>query len=369
MSIWTRWLAHARTDVDLQLELASAYIRLANVQGNPNFANLGDTKAALETYGKAKAILEAVLAAQPGHRAALLATGRLHVLIGAQLLHAGQASASVDMKRKAMTHWQQLARENPDDEQAARGLAAAFSELATATDEYVSRDERLSYGDQAKAMYQKLLDARPSDPERMRDLARIHKYLCGMCQTDAECFLKHAQEAAGLDRQRVSMTPSNAAAQLEYAQSLGLVATGWGKKSEFSKAAGYAEQSAVIRRALWEADPKDRRVRDRLAYALAQVGHFLARQQEWRDAQSYLRDAITHAEALAKESNAFSALDTLGWAHKERAEVYLKLGSGNVCVEYRGASEAYRRLAAQRKEFSEAKLAELRPKLAVCGEH
>lgn len=283
------------------------------------------------------------------------------------MLHAGQASASVDMKRKALAHWRQLSRENPGDEQAARGLAAAFSEMATATDEYVSREERMRCGNQAKAMYQKLLGARPSDPERLRDLARIHKYLFGMCQTDAECFLEHAQAAARLDQQRVSMSPGDAAAQLEYAQSLGLVATGWGKKREFSKAAGYAEQSAGIRKALWEADPKDRRVRDRLAYALAQVGYFRARQREWREALTNLRAAIGHAEALAEGSHAFSAWDTLGWAHIERAEIYLKIGSGNPCAEYRAASEAYRRLAAQRKEFSETKLAELRPKLAACG--
>ncbi len=357
----------ARTNVDLQLELASAYTRLANVRGNPNFANLGDTQGALETYGKAAAILEAVLDGQPRHRGARVAAGQLYVLMGAQLLHAGQASASVDMKRKALTHWQQLARESPADENVIRGLAAASSEMATATDEYVDRDERLRHGNQAKTIYQKLLEARPTDPDRMRDLALIHKYLFGMCQTDAECSLEHAEAAAGLDQRRVSMTPGNAAAQLEYAQSLGLLATGWGKKSEFSKAAGYAEQSAGIRRALWKADPKDRRVRDRLAYALSQVGHFRARQRQWREALACFREAIGHAEAVAADSSAFSAWNTLGWAHKEVAEIYLKLGSGRACGEFEAASQAYRRLAAQRLEFSEAKLAELRPRLAACG--
>ncbi|MEZ5398941.1 MAG: serine/threonine-protein kinase [Bryobacteraceae bacterium] len=353
-------------DTGLQLELSSAYIRLGNVQGNPNFSNLGDTAGALESYAKARKILETVLAANPGHRGALLEAGRLYVLIGAQLLHTGQPRRSLDLKRVALNHWRQLAQANPDDEQVARGLAAAHSEMATATDEFLSPHERWSHGYRAKAIYEKLLQAHPSDAEKMRDLARVHKYLCGMCLTDGDCFLNHARTAADLDRRRVLTDPRDSVAQLELAQSLGLIATGWGKKGEFFKASSLAKESATLRRALWEADPKDARLRDRLAYALAQVGHFQAKEGRWRQALASLQEAVGHAEALVNKSKAFGALDTLGWAHLERADVPAKTGQGNACEAYQQAALAYRRLAHQRKAFSEAKLTGLEPKLAVC---
>ncbi|MBK7929741.1 MAG: serine/threonine protein kinase [Bryobacterales bacterium] len=353
-------------DVGLQLELSSAYIRLGNVQGNPNFSNLGDTAGALESYAKARKILETILAAHPRHRSALLEAGRLYVLIGAQLLHAGQPLRSLELKRVALDHWRQLAQADPDDEKGARGLAAAHSEMATATDEFLSPQERRNHGYQAKAIYEKLLQAHPSDAEKMRDLARVHKYLCGMCLTDADCFLDHAHTAADLDRRRVLTDPRNSIAQLELAQSLGLIATGWGKKGEFLKASSLARESATLRRVLWEADPKDARLRDRLAYALAQVGHFQAKEGRWRQALASLQESIGHAEALVNNSMAYGALDTLGWAHRERADILARSGHGNACEAYQQAAQAYRRLAPQRKAFSEAKLAGLAPNLAAC---
>ena len=43
----------ARGDLSLQRELAEAYERVGDVQGNPRFANIGDTAGAIESYRKA----------------------------------------------------------------------------------------------------------------------------------------------------------------------------------------------------------------------------------------------------------------------------------------------------------------------------
>jgi len=48
--------SEAGNDSRLQLELAEAYIKVGDVQGNPNYANLGQPVAALESYAKAIAI-------------------------------------------------------------------------------------------------------------------------------------------------------------------------------------------------------------------------------------------------------------------------------------------------------------------------
>ncbi|MCC6368631.1 MAG: serine/threonine protein kinase [Bryobacterales bacterium] len=357
----------ARSDVALQLELISAYTRLGDIQGNPNRANLGDTKGALGSYNKARAILEEVLKAEPRHRAASLEMGRLLTLIGAQLVHAGQDAASLEMKRKALAHWESLAKDAPDDEQVRRGLAAAYSEMATATAGQLPNNERFAFGDRAMAVYEKLLVSRPSDPERMRDLARVHKYLSGMYQDDANRMLEHARAAVKLDERRVQAAPRDALARMEFAQSLSMVATGCEKKGDLSTAAAFAQRSVDIRRALWEADPKDHRVRDRLAYALTLLGQFRRRQGDWRGALASLGEAIEHTEALVRHTDFYMAWHNLAWARLERAEVYRKFGSGDVCIEYRRAAEAYRRLAAGRKEYYGKKLSELQPKLASCG--
>lgn len=357
----------ARSDVALQLELASAYMRLGDIQGNPNRANLGDTTGALESYNKARTILREVLKTAPRHRLASLEMGRTLTLIGAQLVHVGEGARSLEVKRQAHAHWENVAKDGTEDELARRGLAAAYSEMATATADHLPYKDRLAFGDRARVLYEKLLEARPADPERMRDLARIHKYLSGMCQDDADSMIAHAQKAAELDERRVRAAALDSTARMDLAQSLSMLATGWEKKGDLPKATGFAQQSVDIRRALWEAEPKDHRVRDRLAYALTLLGALRRKQADLRGALDPLSEAIEHTEALAMNTYFYMAWHNLAWAHLERAEVYHRLASGDVCAEYRRAAEAYRRLAAHRREYYEKKLSELRPKLASCG--
>jgi eukaryotic-like serine/threonine-protein kinase len=56
----------AHGDTRLEAELAAAYERLGDVQGNPHSANLGDTRNALASYRKALDIRESLAMQQPG---------------------------------------------------------------------------------------------------------------------------------------------------------------------------------------------------------------------------------------------------------------------------------------------------------------
>ena len=57
--------AEARGDRSLQLEIATAYQKVAEVQGDPMYPNLGDSKGALESSRKALAILESLARTEP----------------------------------------------------------------------------------------------------------------------------------------------------------------------------------------------------------------------------------------------------------------------------------------------------------------
>ncbi|HVS02856.1 MAG TPA: protein kinase, partial [Thermoanaerobaculia bacterium] len=61
-----RMAAESGDDPQLRRELALAYQRVGNIQGNPNVSNLGDTQGALESYRKALALAEDVHRRLPG---------------------------------------------------------------------------------------------------------------------------------------------------------------------------------------------------------------------------------------------------------------------------------------------------------------
>src|ERR1019366_5446149 len=107
--------AEAREDRELALEIGTAYLQVARVQGVPSGSNLGDFEAADKTLVKAETVVDSILRAEPKNRRALrtsaeiahdrmiLATGhgsegvltQVHKLTGRleALLGAGNASS------------------------------------------------------------------------------------------------------------------------------------------------------------------------------------------------------------------------------------------------------------------------------------
>ncbi|NNE65750.1 MAG: protein kinase [Pyrinomonadaceae bacterium] len=62
-----RLSTEASDNKELQLELAEAYKKVADVQGNNKYSNLGDLKGSFETYKKARGLIEDVFTTDPGN--------------------------------------------------------------------------------------------------------------------------------------------------------------------------------------------------------------------------------------------------------------------------------------------------------------
>ena len=85
----------ARGDPSLQLELASAYARIGDLQWNRYYAQLGDYRGALENQRKALQIREAVAAAEPANPGARLSLAASYMVIGDLLQQAGDHRAAL----------------------------------------------------------------------------------------------------------------------------------------------------------------------------------------------------------------------------------------------------------------------------------
>jgi tetratricopeptide (TPR) repeat protein len=72
-----RLTADVRMDPDLALEVGTAYMRVARVQGINISANLGQTDQAEQNELKAQALIDSVLASQPANRTALLRSAQI----------------------------------------------------------------------------------------------------------------------------------------------------------------------------------------------------------------------------------------------------------------------------------------------------
>ena len=99
----------ASGDPQMQLDLANAYIRLANVQGNPYDQNIGDPQGALTSLEKALSITTTLSRQQPGNAAVAHAMGWTLQSRSEVLFSMDRPQEAVAAMRSAATTYQELA--------------------------------------------------------------------------------------------------------------------------------------------------------------------------------------------------------------------------------------------------------------------
>jgi len=121
--------SEATGDPGLQLELAEAYVKFGDVQGNPYQPNLGDTSGALASYGKALALAEPLVRADPGNARATRALARVHAHTGDVQFLNRQLTESTAQMRQAVALLEKLAAASPSDADTRIELAGALEGL------------------------------------------------------------------------------------------------------------------------------------------------------------------------------------------------------------------------------------------------
>ncbi len=119
----------AAGDPGLQLELAEAYVKFGDVQGNPYQPNLGDTAGALVSYRKALAMAEPLARADPGNPRAARALARAHSHMGDVFFLNRRLNEATDQARRAVAILEALVRSQPRDSEARMDLAGALEGL------------------------------------------------------------------------------------------------------------------------------------------------------------------------------------------------------------------------------------------------
>ena len=103
-------------DTALRLELAAAYEKVASMQGQAYAASKGDAPAALASYGKAMALLEPIVAAEPGNARDVRALANLSLLQSRLLLLQGNAKAAIAGSQRAIGLLERIVQAQPGPE-------------------------------------------------------------------------------------------------------------------------------------------------------------------------------------------------------------------------------------------------------------
>jgi non-specific serine/threonine protein kinase/serine/threonine-protein kinase len=241
---------------DLEIELAAAYSRIGDVQGDPNRAHLGDTKGAIESQRRARQLALDVLRSHPGDMEAetilVDADERLVVLANWQgqpgqrnalwlegigirrkhaALHPGDAELAVEVQRMEASEllWQRKWSE----------ALLAYQHLAAIDSDTLARQPQNSdLGNRLSSNYHRAAHC-------WKELNRWDNALA--------CYRKAAQ----MDEVRLSVLPGDT--EVQTSLSFDLVEAGWVeyRLNRFHEAIADYERALAIQERLAAADPDD----------------------------------------------------------------------------------------------------------------
>ncbi len=137
--------AEARGDRDLALEIGSAYVQLAHVQGVPVNSNLGQFAAADESLRKADELVESVLKSDPRNRKALLTSATIAhdrmVLADTQ----GKRAESLAQTVRAAEEMGRLTALGHLDSNEVKDVSFMYSNVAITFADYHRLDDAIRY--------------------------------------------------------------------------------------------------------------------------------------------------------------------------------------------------------------------------------
>jgi len=114
-------------DASLQNELATTYLKVGDVQGNPYGANLGDLPGALESYRKALAISEPLATPAAADITAQRNLATSEERIGDVLSMTGDVAGALERQRKALALRERLTAAAPRNDELLRELATSYA--------------------------------------------------------------------------------------------------------------------------------------------------------------------------------------------------------------------------------------------------
>ena len=296
-----RLAADRQPDDGLRLELATAYRKLGDIQGQPYKSSLGDTAGALESYRKARRLLE-----NAGHRNQEALAG-VYQLEGAILVREGRPGESRQLQLQAVALFEKLQRARPENREAVLQLSEAYVYLGQS--EFIEAGQRPTAAGfeaalrtylRASSTVEALTLRAPGDARVLHSLDTAQCYVAyalwklGELTGNTEYYrravqctrraLEAAQSAAAADGSKFSLQWAVSDAYGNHGHSLLLA-------GDRAGARGYQQKSLDGLERLAAEEPENQELGRAIADAHLELGRSGAR-ADWRQAMAHCRTAL-----------------------------------------------------------------------------
>ena len=310
-------------------ELATAYSRLADVQGGVRYSNLGNTAMALQNYQKAVDLLESVLPLLPNDDSFRCQLAQAYLDLSAAVGNRGGDKALYrELTRKGIDIAEGLVRADPSNAKAQLVLGRGDERKAQYLRYENDISQSLSYELKALDVLERLAKTDPQSELYQTELAHIHRDSGAVLAIQKQWTpaLAHYEIARALDEEQVRRYPDNVGARWDLSVSYsntGFILARVGKPKE---ALDYYSQALRLRLALMAADGKDFKAASGVAMTYSYISWIYQRENDLFRAIEYKKKSIAVRERFVQNDAGNKVTrENLVWAIGELGELYSKL--------------------------------------------
>lgn len=310
-------------DPTLQRELAAAYEKIGDVQGNPYFQNLGDEKGARESYRKAVEIREELYRQDPSSLAKY-ELGNGYKNLGDILWSAGANEQALSHYEKAMTFFNELSGEDPANLKYRSRVNAVLNGIGHVQEQMDDLPGALESYTRMLTADRELLAAEPNNDEYRRGVA-VSYLKVGDAQSsigDHVACLDSYQKGAEILSERVKADDTNAPALRELALAYGRTANAYGRLKQPEQAVTYTQKTIDLQTRIANADPQNKQIEFDLATSYQNLAETFRGLKKLDAATINISQAIhIFLDALKNEAGPTQARGTLAIAYQIFGEI------------------------------------------------
>ncbi|MEP6900522.1 MAG: serine/threonine-protein kinase [Actinomycetota bacterium] len=306
--------AESSEDTDLQRELALAYRKVGDIEGDIAFGtSLGKTEAALASYRKALAIQEKIVAANPLNIDDRRTLARLMLDIAGQHEFTGDSASRENYTRGAIEIFQQIVEKVPNETKSHSDLARALWQFASAVRAQSDLENALVSYRQSAEIYEKLAAENPAERKFIRNAALTYKNMGGVFEQkkDFAAALELYQKALLIDTKNAEEEPDNVTSQLDLSFSYGSISDVSYNTENFKAALENCRKKQEIQEKIVAADAKNFFAQTSLAGTYQQLAAIWEKIENFEAAFDNYQKAVKMFEKLsaAEPANVKSKLD------------------------------------------------------------
>ena len=314
-------------DAGLQRELATAYERVASVQGGMYETHVGDTGGARQSLAHALAIRRELAASMPATRNDREALAQTELQLAQVEIVAGEGDAAEARSRRAVSMYAALVAEEPSSRLMRARLARARRYLATSM-RRTRRDEAVAILQESAAAFEALAAEDPATPGYTREVSITHQQLLeALAGTPARAEAEESYgKSVAILEALVAKEPANVSYRRELAYTHVSMATFLDWNGEPGPALVTYRRAVPLLESLVEADPRNADARLLLAETYNSIGYARAISKDPDGAMTDLRRSLAMFQSIAAADPA-NARAILG-----RARLYESFGTARAAV-------------------------------------